>query len=264
MECAEFQREEVVERYLAGSLSPEQRESFEDHYFACEQCFAAVQAQRALQAELSASAAEIRVMPAPHRRALSWKVAMAAAAAVILTVLGIRWGNKPDLSPPAPSTPPAQTARSTPVEPSLVELARFDPPIYTPVVLRGAQYEASSKFRGAMKQYQKRDYTHAITGLRAAARRNAQEPDTIFFLGVSYLLADQTDAGIEVLRHAVALGDTPYLEESHYYLAKAFLRKGDLAAARRELQQVVHLAGDHEDQARRLLEQLEALGKNSH
>jgi len=283
MECAEFQREEVVERYVAGSLSPEERESFEDHYFACEQCFAAVQAQRALQAELSASAAEIRVMPAPHRRALPWKVAMAAAVAVILTVLGIRWGIKSDLSPPAPSTPPAQTAQSTPVEPSLVELARFDPPIYTPVVLRGAQdegvpkvrtpspavdrgaqYEATSKFRGAMKQYQKRDYTHAITGLRTAARLNAKEPSTIFFLGVSYLLADQTDAGIEVLRHSVALGDTPYLEESHYYLAKAFLRKGDLAAARRELQQVVHLEGDHEDEARRLLEQLEALGKNSH
>ena len=116
MECAQIKREEVVERYLTGSLGPQERESFEEHYFACEQCFAALQAHRALQAELSASAPQIRAMPAPNPTAWRWTAAMATAAVVILAVLGIRWGMKPDLSPPAP---PTQTMQPGPAGPRL-------------------------------------------------------------------------------------------------------------------------------------------------
>ncbi len=260
MECVHIKREEVVERYLTGSLGPEERESFEEHYFACEQCFAALQAQRALQAELSASAPQIRAMPAPNPTAWRWTAAMATAAVVILAVLGIRWGMKPDLSPPAP---PTQTMQPGPAGPSLAELARFDPPTYTPAVLRGAQDEPMRKFRVAMKHYQQGNYARAITGLRAAAKLNPKDAGALFFLGVSYLLSGQTDEGIAVLQQSVALGETPYLEDAHHYLAKAFLRKGDLEAARRELEEVVRLEGDREDEARRLLQQLAALGKDS-
>jgi tetratricopeptide (TPR) repeat protein len=260
MECAQIKREEVVERYLTGSLGPQERESFEEHYFACEQCFAALQAHRALQAELSASAPQIRAMPAPNPTAWRWTAAMATAAVVILAVLGIRWGTKPDLSP---SAPPTQTMQPGPAGPSLAELARFDPPTYTPAVLRGAQDEPMRKFRVAMKHYQQGEYARAITGLREAAKLNPKDAGALFFLGVSYLLSGQTDEGIAVLQQSVALGETPYLEEAHYYLAKAFLRKDDLAAARRELEEVVRLEGDREDEARRLLQQLAALGKDS-
>ena len=260
MECDHIKHEEVVERYLTGSLGPQERESFEDHYFACEQCFAALQAQRALQAELSASAPQIRAMPAPNPTAWRWTAAMAMAAVVLLAVFGIRWGMKPGLSPPAP---PTQTMQPGPAGPSLAELARFDPPTYTPAVLRGAQDEPMRKFRVAMKHYQRGDYAGAISGLREAAKLNPKDAGALFFLGVSYLLSDKTDEGIAALQQSVALADTPYLEEAHYYLAKAFLRKGDLAAARRELEEVVRLEGDHEDEARRLLQQVAALGKDS-
>jgi len=150
-----------------------------------------------------------------------------------------------------------------PAGPSLAELARFDPPTYTPAVLRGPQDEATRKFRVAMKHYQQGDYARAISGLREAAKLNPKDAGALFFLGVSYLLSGQTNEGIAALQQAVALGDTPYLEEAHYYVAKAFLRKGDLAAARRELEEVVRLEGDLEDEARRLLQQLAALGKDS-
>jgi tetratricopeptide (TPR) repeat protein len=249
-----------VERYLTGSLGPEERESFEEHYFACEQCFAALQAHRALQAELSASAPQIRAMPAPNPIAWRWTAAMAMAAVVILAVLAIRWGTKPHLSP---SALPTQTMQAGPAGPSLAELARFDPPTYTPAVLRGAQDEAMRKFRVAMKHYQQRDYARAITGLREAAKLNPKDAGALFFLGVSHLLSGQTDEGITALQQSVALGDTPYLEEAHYYLGKAFLRKGNLAVARRELEEVVRLKGDHEDEARLLLQQLASLGKDS-
>jgi tetratricopeptide (TPR) repeat protein len=261
MDCPGFQREELVERYLTGSLNPQERESFEEHYFACDPCFAALQVHRVVQAELSASAPQIRNMPASRPARFHWKIALAAAAVMILGVLGIRWGLRPN-SPPA--TPPTQTAKSPPAGPSLAELARFAPPAYTPAVLRGAQDEAMRKFRMAMKQYQQGNYAKAVAALRAAVKLNPKDPGPLFFLGVSHLLANQTDEGIAVLQQCIALGDTPYLEESHYFLAKAFLRESDLAAARQELQEVVRLDGDHKADAQRLLEQLAAFGKDSH
>jgi tetratricopeptide (TPR) repeat protein len=260
MACAQINRDEIVERYLTGSLAPLERESFEDHYFECEQCFAALQAERALQAELSASAAQIRAMPAPKPSFWRWTPAMVTAALVIVAAFGIRWGMRLGSSP---SPPPTQTTEARPAGPSLAELARFDPPAYTPTVLRGAQDEAMRKFHAAMKFYQRGRYDLAVPGLREAARLNPQDAGAPFFLGAGYLLSGKADDGIAALRQCVALGDTPYLEEARYYLAKAFLSKGDLTAARRELEEVIRLKGDHEDEARRLLQQSAALGKDS-
>jgi tetratricopeptide (TPR) repeat protein len=186
---------------------------------------------------------------------------MATAAVVILAVLGIRWGMKPDLSPPAP---PTQTMQPGPAGPSLAELARFDPPTYTPAVLRGAQDEAMRKFRAAMKHYRQGEYARAITGLREAAKLNPKDAGALFFLGVSYLLSGQTDDGIAALQQSVALGDTPYLEDAHYYLAKAFLHKNDLAGAEAELQKTVQLKGDLESKAQELAQAIQALHRPSH
>lgn len=261
MDCPGLQREELVERYLTGSLTLEEQESFEEHYFACDPCFAALQVHRVLQAELSASAPQIRNMPASNPARFQWKIALAAAAVLILGVLGIRWGLRPNSTP---ATPPTQTAKSAPAGPSLSELARFDPPNYSETVLRGNQDRAMREFRLAMKRYQQSDYAGAIGALRTAVKLNPKDPGPLFFLGVSHLLANQTDDGIAVLEQCIALGDTPYLEEAHYYLAKAFLRKGEADAARRELEKVVGLKGDYEDTAQRLLQQLAALTSNSH
>jgi tetratricopeptide (TPR) repeat protein len=261
MECAQIKHEEVVERYVTGSLGAEERESFEDHFFACEQCFAALQAHRALQAELSASAPQIRAMPAPNPTAWRWTAAMATAAVVILAVLGIRWGMKPDLSPPAA---PTQTMQPGPAGPSFAELARFDPPTYTRAVLRGAQDEPTREFRAAMKHYQQGDYARAITGLREAAKLNPKNAGALFFLGVSYLLSGRTDEGIAALQQSVALGDTPYLEEAHYYLARAFLSRNDLATAEAELQKTLQLKGELESKAQELLQAIQALQRRSH
>jgi len=261
MECPEFQREELVDRYLTGSLTPKEQESFEEHYFACDPCFSALQAQRALQAELSASAQQIRNMPVSSPARFDWRMALAAAALLILGVLGIRWGLRPNSSP---AIPPAQTAKSTPAGPSLSELARFDAPSYAPTVLRGTQSEAERNFRMAMRPYQQGDYARAVTTLQAAVKSNPNDPGTLFFLGVSQLLVNHTDDGIAALQLCIALGDTPYLEEAHYYLAKGFLRQGDPSAARSELEAAVRLKGDNEDNAQRLLRHLAAPGKDLH
>lgn len=255
MACPHMNREEVVERYLTGSLGPQERESFEDHYFACEECFATLQSCRALRAELAENETQIRAVPAPAPTAWRWTAALATAALVIVAVLGIRWGMRPGSTPPPPS---AQMAQSAPSGPSLVELARFDPPMYTPPLLRGVQDDATRSFRAAMKRYQQGRYDLAIAGLSETVRLNPKDAGAIFFLGVSYLLSGQTDRGIPVLQKCAALGETPYLEESHYYLAKAFLQRNDATAAEAELQKVVQLKGSLLGQAQELLLSVQA------
>ena len=255
MLCALTNREEVVEGYLSGSLAPQERDSFEEHYFGCDECFATLQAHRALQVELSADSAQIRAISPPKSTFWRWPVAIATAAIVIVAALGVRWSMKKDSTPTAP---PTQAMQASPPGASLAELARFDPPAYSPAVMRGAQDEATRKFGTAMKQYQQGRYDLAVPGLRQAAKLNPEDPGSAFFLGVSESLSGNTDGGITALQKCIALGDTPYVEEAHYYLAKAYLRNGDLTAATKELQAVVQLKGSLLNKAQELLQMIQS------
>jgi len=39
MECKINNRTELIEKYLSGELSEQEKESFEEHYFECDECF---------------------------------------------------------------------------------------------------------------------------------------------------------------------------------------------------------------------------------
>jgi tetratricopeptide (TPR) repeat protein len=138
-------------------------------------------------------------------------------------------------------------------------LARVEPPPYVPVTLRGGVDEATERFQTAMKQYGKGNYAGAIPGLRAAAELNPKAANSRFFLAICLLLTGQTDSAIAGLQQVLALGDTPYLEEAHFYLAKAYLGKGSLTAAHDELERTIRLQGRLESEARQLLKQVNAL-----
>lgn len=261
MDCDRIMKEEITEKYLLGRLSETEQESFEEHFFECSRCFAEVETYRALQAELKQAAPAIRAEPAirPHS---FWRWAWAPAAALALLVVGVGWWlRRPAPAPVQPPSPVAQKSAPQPAPPapgpSLTELAQVQPPNYTPAILRGAEDEATQRFRAAMRHYVKGDYAAAIPGLRTASKLNPQASDMNFFLGICYLMTDETDAAIERLRRTVALGDSPYLEDTHFYLAKCYLRKNDLPAARNELENTVQLQGEHEGESRGLLKQVE-------
>jgi len=75
------------------------------------------------------------------------------------------------------------------------------------------------------------------------------------------LLTGEPEAAIAQLRRTIALGESPYLEEARFYLAKAYLRRGELQAAESELRKTVELRGDREKEARELLQNVEAIRK---
>jgi Flp pilus assembly protein TadD len=108
-----------------------------------------------------------------------------------------------------------------------------------------------------MTQYARGDYRGAITGLRAAARLDPDAAHAAFFLGISCVLSGQHDEGIRALRQTIQLGDSPFLEEAHFYLAKALLQRNDSVSARQELMRTIELKGTLEQQARQLLAELD-------
>jgi TolA-binding protein len=264
MNCREVEEQDILERYLLDQLTDPDREEFEKHYFECGSCFSQLQAGLAMQAELRNQP----LMPArAHGAGLRriWVWAPAFATIVVLLTAGTWWYSTQKTAPsqqvsssstnPGPMTS-AQSQPTSPVAPSLEELARVEPPPYTAMVLRGAEDEGQETFRKAMQYYVKGDYTRAIPGVRAAANANPRISSFNFYLGACYLLTGQTDSAIVSFHKTVSLGDTPYSEPAHFYLAKAYLRKNEVSAAEVELRTTIRLHGDHEAEAGDILRQL--------
>jgi len=251
MDCDQIEKEEVIEAYLTGKLDRDRQEEFETHYFGCSKCLEKLQVSRLLQEKLWEKGEAIlpkREKPQPVQdRHRAWVVSAAAVMLVVAAAaLWWRFGG--------PGRTPGGIEG---VSSSLKLLARFEPPLYVPLTLRGAQDEATERFRMGMGYYQDGRYAEAITELRAAAGLDPGRPGIRFFLGICLLLTEQVDAGTEELKATVALGDSAYLEEAHFYLAKAWLAKGNTRAAKEELNWVWEKGRNLRDEAARILTQLQ-------
>lgn len=283
MDCARVAREQILESYLLGKLSDEDRDAFEEHFFECTHCFDEVRTLQAARKEL----ANGRVGGRANRRhrLVRWlpaglaagtlPIAVAPAAVVVLVAGAIIWlwstvSRAPyRMTNPSPSSqmqsaqpppgPPEATVFSVSAQPSIEQLGRIDPPPYEPGTLRGPLDEATQRFRRGMARYRNADYTKAVEDLRAASKLDPTAAHINFFLGVSQLLSGHDDAAIDSLRGTIALGDSPYLEDAHFYLAKAFLRRKDVDAAKAELNLVIKLRGSRSEQARELVAEVERI-----
>jgi hypothetical protein len=230
MNCEDAQQGMTAERYVAGQLGEAARAEFEEHYFGCDRCFGEVEVLRAVKAGLP------RARRKPFR---VWLAAMPIAAAILLAVF--LW--------PQHSTRPAPTVASMARDYSA--LARFDPPAWKPVVLRGRETAEHEAFVKAMASYTARDYAGCAEKLKAIRSTQAH-----YYEGICLLLGGDKRLGIATLYETVSAGDTPYREEAHYYSAKGWLSLGNAAAARHELEAVVAMHGDLEREAAELLNQL--------
>ena len=265
MDCDRVAREDVLESYLGDRLSPEDRETFEQHYFECERCFDDLRLLESIRTELGPAAAGSKPST---RTGSNWLAPAAGLAAVIVLASAVVLWRSRDVSVappeaganrtvseiPAPNPTPAPQPPTTP-RPSLQELARVEPAPYEPLTFRSAPAEAAS-FRRGMERYQQADYRGALVDLRAAQDLAPDAPHVHFFLGVSHLLLGKDTDAVDQLRTTIALGDSPYLEEAHFYLAKAFLRQKNLDAAERQLQELIALGGPSSGEARQLIAQL--------
>lgn len=249
MTCQEVAHSEIVERYIAGSLPPEQAGQFEEHFFACAACLARLEAAQSLAADWPA------LVHAVPRATPRWMpLAALAASLLVAATAALFWR-----SPPRPPAPVAQTPARQPAAPAAVAyaaLGRFEPPPYRQVALRGAGDKADDTFRRAMRAYQDRRFTDALPLLRTAAAQPFPGAAILFFAGVTSVLAGEPAEGLEFLRRAEALGLSAYQEEARYYSALTQLQLGDLPAARKQLDGLAAMHGDWEPKARELLQKL--------
>ena len=261
MNCRQIKLEAMMERYLLGQLDESEQEALEQHYFECPHCLQELETRRILREELARHEVKIRAERASVRgvRKWFWAPALAGVAAAIVLAFWL-W---PGSTSTAPILTTAQAPVTVPDNPALSSLAEVEPPAYIPMILRGSTDEGKRRFKEAMTRYKEGDCAAVLPGLRQTVRLDPTLPEANFYLGACYLLLGKDKEAMASLNKTVSLGDTPYLEDAHFYLAKAQLRSRDLAAAQRELEKVVSLKGDRENEARRLLQQLAALRQTS-
>ena len=284
--CAWIAREDVFEGYVRDSLDPGERDAFEAHYFECDACYRRLKVYQGVRAELAEAPAQAPATAGRPAGRAWWWVALPLAAGLAIVTAMVMWryqqsapaptstiavaptqpaplASVPAAPTPTPGAPvrpspaPAAPSPAAPI-PSLVELARVAPPDYLAPTLRAAPDEARERFDAAMRQYVKGDFAGAIPGLRAATNLRTDAPQYTFFLAACELLTNQTEAAASGFDRVIAAGDSPYLEEAHFYLAKTRLRQGNLAAARDELTRTIERRGRLEAEARRLLAQVNA------
>src|SRR5579872_3419703 len=135
MTCSSVEQGDIIERYLhRGALSEAEAEAFELHYFACPDCFELLKAARAARSVLMQGSPRVMV-GTPRSNPFKW---MALAAGIFIAAVGIWLARRR-------TTEPAQLAKQViSVQPptaesqaELKEFARYDPPLYQAVVVRG-------------------------------------------------------------------------------------------------------------------------------
>lgn len=261
MRCSWGRDDDRASRYVLGELPEDEREAFEQHFLECPDCLGLMQAL----AELPAVLREPPLRSAGPARLPAWALAVAATVfAAVGASLVLRHAPEPLVPPPTPPAPvrasPAPTATESPAPlpspaeraaPRLEVLARVEPPRYLPLTMRGQAPDPA--FDEAMAFYARARYAEAAERLAPLVER---DPQSRFFRGVALLMAGDGEAIAELERTA-ALEARPWSVAARYFLAKAHLRRKDVAAARRELALVVAAEGAYASEARRLLGELD-------
>ena len=259
MTCEEIEQSDVMEQYLLGRLPPAARDDFDGHLFECDECFERLETFRALRRELAATATARRAEPVRATRGWIWRWALVPTFATLVIVGVTVWPRAFPPSVPAPARPARRPRRAPRLRRARLPECRSPSsaacshPRSNPRSFRGVQDAATARFREGMKHYRDGDYRAAIPGLRAAAQLDPEAAHATFFLGICHGLTGQLEAAIRALRQTIAVGDSPYLEEAHFYLAKALLQNNDPAGARQELARTIRLRGLLENEARKLL-----------
>jgi hypothetical protein len=116
-----------------------------------------------------------------------------------------------------------------------------------------------AKFQEAMKSYVAGKYGEGADYLSDAAILEPKAADINFYLGACRILIGHPQDSVEPLQQAAAAGNTPYLQSSHYYLAKAYVQMNQLEKAMQELQSAANTPGRLTTESKQLLAKVQAL-----
>jgi hypothetical protein len=233
--CEDVAERALIERYVSGRLEQPEADALEEHYLVCARCREDVRVAIAVRGTLPGVLAEVG---RARRRFVPVGIGVGAAAAGIAVILLLRPGPRGDLAPLG---------------------AVREPPIYLGIQVRATPARADSLFEAAMTDYAARRYDAAADGLRAALAAGVDSVPAQFFLAASLLMEDRPREAAAAFRSAIALGDSPYLGESRFYLAKALLRLGKGEEAVTQLQLAGAAGGEVGRHATTLMDTVEVM-----
>jgi tetratricopeptide (TPR) repeat protein len=243
--------------YLGGELPEGRKAEVDRHLDDCRLCGAAVEGvsglewregflrstdslrARARSRTAAAVAASVARPPAPRFRFAPRYLTLAATL-----VLGV--GAAVFLTRPGPGE--ALFAR------------HFEPYPGTRPVVRGAAADDDGR-SNALALYEARDYRGALAAFEASRAREPVDPAVLFYSGLSRLALGQARAATRDLEQVAGLGDKDLQAPAEWYLALAYLRGHDLAAARSRLERIAEAGGFYQAKARALLSELERLDR---
>jgi TolA-binding protein len=174
-------------------------------------------------------------------------------------------------SQPAVETAKAEAQLTTEQGVELYKMAAVVPPPYTfsGLVSKGKLPDSHRKggysqgdtpsdtgrqlFQNAMAGYVEGRYGEAVSFLESAVQKEPKAADVNFYLGVCKLLLGHPQESIAPLKQAVAAGNSPYLQASHYYLAKAYLQQEKFEEAEGEFHDAAAISGGLTSDAKSLL-----------
>lgn len=245
MNCDEVRSNEIAEDYLHGRLDESVRLAYEAHYFECGECFEGLQSLRA-------AAGGLRTFTPPRARRLIWLGAIAAGVMVLGVGVWMRIPRPATAPVTTNTTAPVPMPQAAPEKSAFTQLARIDPP-KGQARLRGT---GDPSLSAAMKLYESGRYKEAAASFSTITKADPSAAVATFYLGICASLSGDADVAIEALEKTIRMGDTPYLEGSHFFLAKVLLSQNDPFGARRELERAIALHGDHEEEAKSILARL--------
>jgi tetratricopeptide (TPR) repeat protein len=194
--CDAIRERDLVGRYIAGKLSESEASEFESHYLTCERC----QQEVRLGAAIAAAPVVTEHPSFLKRAAFPFAIAAGLGALTFIALsreTGLRGLGNVTQAPP-----------------------------YQGMQIRGAGTGVNRTFNAAMNAYGERRYRDVIGGLDSVLRAGADSAPAEFFRASALMMLSRNDEAAEGFRRTVALGETNYLPESHYYRAKVLIRMG--------------------------------------
>ena len=92
MLCREFEKNELVAKYVGGQLDPAAQDEFEIHMLDCESCRASVEILQVVREDLLARDREIRAYSPKPRGGLRWRwIAIPATCVLVLAIGVLQW-----------------------------------------------------------------------------------------------------------------------------------------------------------------------------
>ncbi len=239
MKCHEFQG--LIEAYLQESIEEAQREQFEEHFFACRECFLGLKINETLKNK------EVRIPLKAKPRFFAFKVLkpMLVMSSLFLLILV--------------SALLVQHGRQ---DRRLQEILEFDIPLYHQGELRGTPESDTAledEFSRAMRSLQARDFRSALDILERPALAAVALPKVEFFRAICLLGENETDKAGEILDAIIRTMDPAYFDEALYYKGFVLLRQGQKEAARKQFQKLAVMLSPMAGKARAMVQKIDDL-----